>query len=122
MPRSDANLSDRLKSVLPYVGVGAAVALAVIVVWTSASPPATEEQEGFHLACKACGDSFLIDRDEAADYPREAGVGFKCKKCGQFAADVAAKCRACGGYYAPRDDAPECPRCAKGKVATGTAR
>jgi hypothetical protein len=121
MPSSAPSLSDRAKSVLPFVGVGAVIVLAVIVVWKSASPPPTEEQEGFHLACKACGHAFVVPREDIRTYPGDPDTGFKCEKCGRPAADVAAKCRACGAYYAPRADAPGCPRCLESKVAAGAA-
>jgi hypothetical protein len=74
----------------------------------------TSGVDGYPVVCKQCGHNFVIPLDKLTSYPAGPnGEGFKCEKCGQFAAMRATKCVKCNKWYVAEGRGMPCPYCSK---------
>jgi len=102
----------------------AAMAMAVLAACgsacrdTASSPSA--DASTYHLVCGNCNHVWVIKHDEARTYPADPnGAGFKCEKCGKFAAKVGTECKKCKNWYIAAARGMSCPHCQKAGATPG---
>ena len=107
-----------MKIGLSYAALAMALLTAVgLACNKSSSPASTADTSTYHLVCAECNHVWVIDREAARTYPADPnGAGFKCEKCGKFAAKVGTQCKKCNNWYIAAARGLPCPNCSKGKT------